>query len=130
MSMIMVVDDEPGVLVLIPLILGSVCSSDVITCSNGFNAIEEYSKFCDQIDFVVLDMIMPGLSGREVFEELHKINPKVRVILSTGYADSEDVRYILDNSECSRFLEKPFSICDVERVVTSIMEEDCETGHY
>jgi CheY-like chemotaxis protein len=68
----------------------------------------------------MLDMIMPGLSGDETFDGLKLINPQVKVILSTGYAISEQAKKIMEKG-CQALIQKPFKIEDLFRKVREVI---------
>jgi len=80
----------------------------VIEANDGFKAVELYKQEKDRISMVMLDAIMPGLRGMEVYEEIRKINPSVRVLFCSGY--TEDIiqnQGILDQNV--HFIAKPFT---------------------
>jgi two-component system, cell cycle sensor histidine kinase and response regulator CckA len=56
----------------------------VLTATNGRDALDLYGNQRNDISLVILDLIMPEMGGKECFQELVNINPKVKVILSTG----------------------------------------------
>ncbi len=80
----------------------------VIEKNNGKEGLEYYNNHYKEIDLVILDMIMPKMNGKEVFDLMYKINPNVKVLLSTGYSLEEKARYILSKSEYVDFIQKPF----------------------
>jgi FixJ family two-component response regulator len=55
----------------------------------------------------MLDMVMPGLSGKETYDRLKLINPDAKVLLISGYGHNQQVGEIM-NQGCSGFLQKPF----------------------
>ena len=59
---------------------------DVLTASNGEEALDIYREHKEIIDIVILDMIMPDMGGGEVFDHIKEINPKVKVLLASGYS--------------------------------------------
>ena len=61
------------------------------------------------ISAVVLDMVMPGLSGRDTYLALRAVTPDVRVLLMSGYTMNEEVEAILELGVRS-FLSKPYSM--------------------
>jgi DNA-binding NtrC family response regulator len=61
---------------------------------------------------VILDMIMPETGGGEVFDELKRINPEVRVLLASGYSMQGQARTIM-NRGCTGFIQKPFTMDDL-----------------
>jgi PAS domain S-box-containing protein len=81
----------------------------VLLARSGQEALELYRKERDRIDLVLLDMVMPGLGGGEVFDGLRTVNPHVRVILSSGYSMNGRAAEILDRG-CRGFIQKPFDL--------------------
>ena len=57
---------------------------------------------------LILDMIMPNMGGGEVYDKIKKINPDVKVLLSSGYSIDGKATDIL-NRGCDGFIQKPFS---------------------
>jgi two-component system cell cycle sensor histidine kinase/response regulator CckA len=82
---LLVVDDEPYILNALTAILQNL-GYHVIAASSGHQAIELFKKKKDQIDGVLLDMIMPDLSGRQVLSQLKKIQPASRCYCPVGIA--------------------------------------------
>ncbi len=105
---ILLVDDEQMVLEVTRELLESL-GYRVYAAGNGQEAIAVYMEQRDEIDLVILDMIMPGISGGETFDRLKEINPEIRVLLSSGYSINGEAREILDRG-CDGFLQKPFQL--------------------
>ena len=63
----------------------------------------------DSIDMVMLDMIMPDMGGGEVYDRLKSLNPKIRVLLSSGYSIDGQATEIL-NRGCDGFIQKPYNL--------------------
>lgn len=95
----------------------------VITAMSGKEAIDIYRRDRSQIDLIILDMIMPSMSGGETFDQLKKINPEVKVLLSSGYSINGQARNILDRG-CRGFIQKPFSLADLSKKVRQILDEE------
>lgn len=91
----------------------------VITAPNGHQAIDIYQEQGHQIDLVILDMMMPGINGQETFRQLKKINPAVKVLLSSGY--SEDVQEI-SNERGLGFIQKPYGVNELLDKVRSVID--------
>ncbi len=108
---VLVVDDEPMLRELLKEVLEARKYS-VLVASNGIEAIELYKKRRDEIGLIILDMIMPGMSGHEAFLELKKIDPDVRVVIASGYVDQHKVEQVKREGVLD-FLAKPFSINEV-----------------
>ena len=82
---VLVVDDEPDVLELTRVVLARE-GYDVLTASDGVEALEVFDAAGGRVDLVLLDVVMPRMRGDEVFRQLRERRPNVRVIFSTGYA--------------------------------------------
>ena len=70
---------------------------------------------------VVLDMIMPGMPGGRVFDQLKILNPDVKVILSSGYSLDGEASEIMARG-CSAFIQKPFGILDLSRKIREVLD--------
>ncbi len=93
-----------------------------ITAENGNDALCLYQEKGPEIDVVILDMIMPGLGGGEVFDRLKEIDPDVKVILSSGYGIDGEVSDIL-NRGCCDFIQKPFKMDTLSLKVKNAMDK-------
>lgn len=82
---------------------------EVITAANGFEAIEIYKKEYKKINVVIIDMIMPEISGIDTYYRLRKINPELKTLISSGYRKSKDIDKIIERGN-SRFIQKPFNM--------------------
>ena len=105
---VLFVDDEEGILEVGRLILEEL-GYYVISAQGGVEAVEVFRQRHDQIDLVVLDMIMPDLSGGDTYDALRRINPEIKVLLSSGYSINGQAKDILDRG-CKGFIQKPFGI--------------------
>jgi len=112
---ILVVDDEPMVLEMAHSALMQM-GYEVLTARDGLEAVEIYRSKHSGIDLVVMDLTMPRMDGREAFEEMQKIQPGIRVILSSGFSEQESVPQILGKG-LAGFLQKPYTIKDLRRMV-------------
>jgi len=104
---ILVVDDEKMVLEVNRELL-EFMGYRVYTVGSGQEAISVYMEKRNEIDLVILDMIMPGISGAETFDRLREINPGIKVLLSSGYSLTGKAQTIMDRG-CNGFLQKPFT---------------------
>jgi signal transduction histidine kinase/CheY-like chemotaxis protein len=115
---VLVVDDEPRVLQFLEKGLSRL-GYEVETAESGSKACEIYSRKSKGINCVLLDLIMPGMSGLETYARLKNINPKVRVILSSGYS-SEAIKRGAVEAGSTEFLEKPFTLEDLSEALQRI----------
>lgn len=115
---ILVVDDEEIVRTSTGELLENLGHTNRLA-ADGKEAIAIFTKEHRSIDLVLLDMIMPGLGGKEVFTELRKINPDVRVILCSGYSSHEDLDYLW-NIGLNGFVKKPFTIGQLDHEIIKV----------
>ncbi len=87
---IMVVDDEEAIRMLYEEEFDDE-GYDVVSCSNGNEALEIFEK--EKPDIVILDIAMPGMSGLEVLSKIKEKSPKTPVIMSTAYSHYKDDFY-------------------------------------
>ena len=94
---------------------------EVIIAKNGREAIEIYKKNMDHIELVILDMIMPGMNGGNTYDRLKKINPDVKVLLSSGYSLNGQATEIL-NRGCNGFIQKPFNMKEISLKISEVLD--------
>ena len=105
---ILLVDDENMLLEVNKELLESI-GYQVLPAGNGREAIAVYTERRNDIDLVILDMIMPGISGGETFDRLREINSEIKVLLYSGDSVNGKAQKILDRG-CKGFLQKPFHL--------------------
>jgi CheY-like chemotaxis protein len=104
---VLVVDDEPEVLELATEILKRVGYS-VLGAGDGAAALELASGHAGDIHLLVTDMVMPGLSGRDLAERMRALRPALPVLYISGYVQDASTRAALAG-EHSAFVAKPFT---------------------
>lgn len=117
---ILLVDDEPMNLDVTRELLESL-GYRVYLAASGQKALAVFMEKREEIDLVILDMIMPGISGGKTFDRLRKIDPGVRVLLSSGYSLTGQAQEILDRG-CNGFLQKPFHLRKLSEKVREMMD--------
>ena len=93
----------------------------VITAAGGEQSLDIVNRMGSEIDLVILDLIMPDMNGKKVYESLVRIRPDIRVLLSSGYAMNGDVEAVL-NSGCNGFIQKPFNLADLSRKIAALLK--------
>ena len=96
---------------------------NVLTAGSGKEAIEIYGENKEQIGIVILDMIMPDMSGGETHDRIKDINPKVKVLLSSGYSINGHATEILKRG-CNGFIQKPLRIDELSQKLREILDEE------
>ncbi len=106
-ELVLIIDDERTIVTYVTETLTR-DGYRVIGCINPFEAIEAYKRSKDSIALVILDYTLPIMNGQEVFDELRSLNPRVAVMLSSGFAEQKDVNSMLARG-LRGFLPKPYT---------------------
>jgi two-component system cell cycle sensor histidine kinase/response regulator CckA len=116
---ILLVDDEEMVVEICSEILKRL-GYHVIVAMNGETALSTFKSKKDEIDLVILDLIMPGMNGRQVYDKLVAMTPNIKVLLASGYALDDQARELLSRG-ANGFIQKPYSVTDLSRKVRQIL---------
>jgi two-component system cell cycle sensor histidine kinase/response regulator CckA len=117
---VLIIDDQEAVITVGKAILHTL-GYTVIMAKNGQEAVEIFESNKEKVDFVILDMIMPGMSGGETYDAIKKINPDIKVILSSGYSLEGQATKILERG-CNGFIQKPFNVSDLSRKIREVLD--------
>ena len=117
---VLIVDDEDIIRQLGADILEDV-GYKVILATRGEEAIRLYQQQGKDIDLVVLDVVMPGMGGKETFRKLKEINPKIKVLLSSGYSTDGEVGEILKEG-VEGMVQKPYKDEELIEKVREILD--------
>ncbi len=121
---ILLVDDEEMVLDVGAKMLEKLGYA-ALKASSGREALEIYREHHESIDMVVLDMIMPEMSGAEAFDRLREIDPDARVLLSSGYSLDGQATDILARG-CLGFIQKPFNLQELSQKVREVLDRETQ----
>ena len=116
---ILLIDDEKMIIDVGQELLQEL-GYDVLTASSGQEAVEIYRRKSAEIDLVIMDLIMPGMSGGETFDRLKKINGQAKVLLSSGYSINGQAAKILERG-CDGFIQKPFNLNQLSEKIQGII---------
>jgi CheY-like chemotaxis protein len=116
---ILIVDDEAINIEVIGA-MAKKLGYQVITAGSGQEAIKHYRLNPTSIDLVILDAVMPGLSGSDTFEILRAVNPRVKVILASGYSLNELTSRMIERG-VRAFIQKPFRIEDIAETIKTVL---------
>ena len=117
---ILLVEDEKGVRELAREFLESNGYS-VLLAEDGNDAIELVHKHPGKIDLLLTDVVMPGMSGRDLAERIEGLRPGIKVLYMSGYTDQAIVHHgILDSD--SVLLQKPFTLSGLARKLREALE--------
>ncbi len=123
---ILLVDDEPMILEPAVEIL-TMLGYTVYPAASGQQAVATYLEKQDKINLVILDMILPGMSGSQVLKMLKEKNPDVKVILSSGYSLQGEVLKVMEMG-CLGFIQKPYKFSDLSKSVHKAIYDTVNTG--
>jgi DNA-binding NtrC family response regulator len=112
-SKILIVDDNTRLCNSLKVFLSNQ-NSEIITAHSGKEAIDLLSK--DKFDLILLDVVMPDMSGYQVMDYMHSNDLDTSVIVMTGYAPSDLAADVPPRGACA-YLLKPF---DLEELVTTV----------
>ena len=118
---LLVVDDEPYILSALTGILEDL-GYTVISADSGRQAVELFKAEMNRIDGVLLDMIMPDMSGKQVLNTLRRICPGVKIILSSGYSLNGLTNTISDEAG-DGFIQKPYRIDQLVAVLEKVLTD-------
>lgn len=114
---ILVIDDEEQVRSTLCDTL-TMSGLSVVEATNGQQALETYRKLKTQIELILLDLSMPGLSTAETLNQLQEINPYVPILLLSGHGEGK-VETFLQKTMVAGFLHKPY---EVRQLINAIQQ--------
>src|SRR5512147_2223943 len=88
--------------------------------NHGAEAIELYCQCFHEIDVVVLDLVMPEMSGKDTFMHLRAIHPAIKAIIASGHSLDGEVQSVLDLG-AKGFIQKPFRIAELASKIAEVM---------
>ncbi len=94
----------------------------VVTAGNGKEGLAVYQTRMEKIALVILDLIMPEMGGEQCLEEILKINPKAKILISTGYSSSDETTRMRIEALASGYVAKPFTLSDMLKTVREILD--------
>lgn len=114
-ELILIVDDEAAIRESGKIVLEAY-NYQVLTASNGLEAIDLYIKHRDQISLVLMDIMMPDMDGSIAISIMQRINPKVNIVAVSGLMSNQTA--IGENSGIKKVLPKPYTAEELVKAVT------------
>ena len=105
---ILLVDDE-DIIIKVDRKLLKQMGYKVLIAKNGATALKIFTARHHRIDLVLLDIVMPDMNGDKVYTQMKKVQPDVKVLVSSGYSIDWQARKMLE-AGCSGFIQKPFKM--------------------
>ncbi len=123
---VLVADDEESVRKVGGQMLAHI-GFQALLAADGQQALSTFVLHRDSIVCVIVDLTMPAMDGEETFREIHRIDPGIPVILSSGYNEQEAVQRFVGKG-LAGFLQKPYQLAQLRRKLKEILEPKPE-GH-
>lgn len=123
---ILVVDDDEMALEVMAEML-RLLGYRVLTAERGRKALGIYKRRTGPIDLVLLDIMMPEMTGDIVFQELKAMDPDVKVICASGYCPPETIEKMLSDGCCGYF-PKPVNLSELARHVHRVLKKQPQKG--
>jgi DNA-binding NtrC family response regulator len=117
---ILLAEDEQRLRTIIAMMIEEL-GAKVVTVADGKSALDTYFKRKDEIDLVLLDMRMTGLSGANTFEQLVEFNQDVKVVLSSGVSPEDGLLETVTEHK-GGFIEKPFNLEQLAQVLSAVLK--------
>lgn len=120
---ILVVDDEAGICWAMDSALRD-AGFRVTPVSGGDGAIREVAE--RRFDAAIVDIRLPGRSGLELAQQIRELDPRLKVVLISGYhyADDQPIQALIRQGKCQGFISKPFDLDQVSALLRWVIEED------
>lgn len=124
-EVVLVVEDEPDVRRMAERILAK-GGYAVIGTNGGEQALDACRRADRPIHLLLTDVIMPGMLGTELVEQIKAVRPELGVIFMSGYSHEVLAPEALARQEDSAFIEKPFSASELLRAVRGLLDAGAE----
>ena len=121
MKKIMVVDNEPDIVDLTRTVL-EIGGYNVVPCYSGEECLRKLDK--EQVDLVLLDIMMPGMSGWDVFNRIKKKNTNTKVAFMSVLEISEKRKNVLLEEGLADYIMKPFDKDTLLEKVDNILKQE------
>lgn len=94
----------------------------VIETSNGDEALKAFSKHKEQIDLLLTDVVMPGMSGPELAKQLNKQKPLLKILFTSGYTNDKIIHHGVKDETVS-FIGKPYTPQELAHKVREVLDQ-------
>ncbi len=115
----LVADDEKPVLRICTKMI-SLCGFRVITASDGAAAVAKFRDHADEIQLVLLDLTMPTMDGIAAMEEIFRVRPDAKVIISSGF-NKDELSSRFSDLRPTGFIRKPYSMAVLEAEIQRVL---------
>jgi two-component system, cell cycle sensor histidine kinase and response regulator CckA len=118
---VLLVDDEESIRELGKELLTG-AGYTVLTASTGQEALDVYRRDMEAISLIILDLVMPRMGGKQCLQELLKVDPNVKVLVASGYAESDLANEVMVGAK--GFVRKPYNMKELFGALRRILDSD------
>jgi len=93
---------------------------EVVTASDGQQAVDLFREHSDEIVCILLDMTMPIMDGKEAFQRIRQIKKDARVILCSGYSEQDAGQYFVGKG-LAGFIQKPYRLAELHEKLVDVL---------
>ena len=124
-GLVLVVDDEALYLRSAARLL-ELAGYEVVTAAGGGEALTTFSRMHDRIQLVVMDLVMPGVSGVDACRQIKQMKPDTKILVMSGCSDLDRAEELVACGS-DGFLHKPFNREMLEYTIMEILDDSCVT---
>jgi len=118
---ILLAEDDDGLRQMARQVLTGLGYS-IVVAGNGQEAVERFAENPWKFSFIVLDVVMPQLSGPAAFERIRKMNPSIPVIFTSGYCEESEILSAVLAHTGTQLLQKPFPPKELARKIREMLD--------
>ena len=118
---ILFVDDEPELQAAVTGLLEHL-GYQVVAVDSGIDALRHLSDNLQAFDLIILDLIMPGMGGRELYAHIRRLAPNMRVLIATGFGGDAGISDVLIHDRCD-LIRKPFTAEALSQKIRAMLTE-------
>jgi two-component system cell cycle sensor histidine kinase/response regulator CckA len=116
---ILLIDDEEMVVKITEAMLKKI-GCKILKATNGHEGLKLFQRYRNIIDLIICDMIMPEMDGLQFVHKLREIDPRVKVLLSSGSLIDEDEKDVA-NRGFDGLIKKPYKLNDLSEKIGNIL---------
>ncbi len=119
-GVVLIVDDEPSLRTITRRMLERK-GFDCIEAVDGIDGIAKLEQHQDRIDLVLLDMMMPRMTGLDAYVRMRQIRAELPIIILSGFSES-DMGTRFPSDKRLKYLHKPFTVKEVSSMIEDVMQ--------
>lgn len=118
---VLVVDDEPTVRTVTARALRAF-GFDVIEAADGVEGVDLFTAHQERVVAAMIDMTMPRMNGIETLQRIRELDPRVALIMMSGYSEQDTMSRLADDSRAG-FVQKPFELAALRETLRSFLDQ-------